>query len=315
MALFGRRRSAAPEPSADGPRDANLPMLSVEQAAALGQLAEQAFRQHGVPATYDGAASLHAGGRYFGLHNLATVAARTPWRRWPTVVDNHVRALQAAERAGTVERPPDPEQLLLKLRAAGDLPNPVDFDAASPFPGLLALPAIDTPTHVQELLSAAHLEPLGGLEQLRDRALQNLRARPVPEHSSVLADDARADSEIHLFTGDDYFVASRALVLDALLRSTLRVERPAHGCLVAVPNRHVLAVHVLSGAGVVAAMRALVGIAESQVTGAGPITDEVFYVPADGPIEQVTQRDDGELRVVVDGRLAEAFARLGLLGE
>jgi hypothetical protein len=304
------RPDLPPEPSSDGPRDPNLPMLSVPQAAALGLLAERAFRAAGMPASYDGAGALHTGGQHYGLHNLAAAASQEAWTKWPALVERHVAAM--AEIARSEDAPVTDSQKLLKLRAADDVPELVEFDAQSGLPGILALPAIDLPTHVRELMKASAVDELGGLESFRTTAIENLRRLPLPEHQAYRGDDERADSEVHIFTAEDFFGASRVLVLDHLLASMLRTERPAHGCIVAVPNRHLLAVHLVSGVGVIAALQLLVRIAEGEQDAPGPISDGVFYLPLDGPGQRLNERDGDTVRIIADGAFADALTALGL---
>ncbi|MDT4918727.1 MAG: hypothetical protein QOH89_3427, partial [Pseudonocardiales bacterium] len=274
---------------------------------------ERTFRAGGMPATYDGAGALHSGGHHYGLHNLAAAVSRAPWRKWPDLVDRHVAAM--AEIARATDRPIADGQKLLKLRAETDLPEPPDFDAPSGLPGILALPAVDLPTHVQELMKSATVDELGGLEEFLRLGIENLRRLPSPSHQALRADEERADSEVHIFTSDDFFGASRVLVLDHLLASALRTERPSHGCLVAVPNRHLLAVHLVSGMGVLAAIKLLVHIAEGEQDAPGPISDCVFYLPKDGPGQRLTERDETGVRIIADGAFAEALAGLGLIEE
>jgi hypothetical protein len=285
-------------------------MLSVPQAAALGALAERAFRASGMPASYDGEGALHTGGSHYGLHNLATVVSRAPWKKWPSLIDHHVALMAEIDRAE--DAPVQRQQKLLKVCAQDGLPEPVEFDAPSGLPGILALPAVDLPTHVKEMMRTADVDALGGLEEFRRIGLENLRRLPLPSHEVFRADEARSDSEVHIFTSDDFFGASRVLVLDHLLTSLLHTERPAHGCLVAVPNRHLLAVHLVSGVGVIAAIKLLVQIAEGEQDAPGPISDGVFYLPPDGPGQRLTERDPDGVRIIADGAFAEALIALGL---
>ena len=109
------------------------------------------------------------------------------------------------------------------------------------------------------------------------------------------------------------FTASRALVLDTVLRETLRVENPSYGVLVAAPVRDLLLVHVLQDRRVVPAMDLMVTVAtQSFREQPGPISPHVYYV-ADGRWQQVTQHIDGTIRIVVDGPMADAIQRLGLI--
>ena len=314
--MFGRRKDEGPAPSSDGPRDPALPMLSVDQAQALTALAARAFADVGVEVVPDGHGVLVGQGQRFGLHNLAAVVAQLPWREWSDAAAQHASAMGAAR---TDNAPVRPDQLLLKLRPVDDLPNPPDFDASTRFPGVLALPAVDYPTKVQEMFAAEALADLGGRhgwDEVREQALANLRRLPRPELMSLDADEDRDDAMVHLFVSDDYFGASRVLVLDTLLADVLRRESPTHGCLVAVPNRHLLAVHLLDGLGVISAVQVLASVAEGECRDKpGPISDAVFYLPPSGPAESIiTRADDGGVTInAADGAFSQALAALGLI--
>ena len=203
-----------------------------------------------------------------------------------------------------------------RLRWAADLPEPVPSYAARPLPGVVELAAIDHPTHVTDLLSDEAVEQLGGWPAAREAAMANLRALPALHQDTIQAVPGRADSVVHVLTSSDYFGPSRVLVLPEVL-STLGLERPAHGVLVAVPNQQLLALHPVAGPGVVAALQLLARIStgeHDQLPGA--LSRHVYFVPASGAAaEQVTSfAEDGTLTVRVEGALAGAFSALGLLG-
>lgn len=302
-----------PEPAADGPRDDVLTAVSVPQAAALVDLALGWFAARNVNARYD-AGTVHAGGTQYGLHNLAAAVNVQPWRDWPAVVEHHFESLRDA---GRDRLPPTRDELLVTLRPTADLPEQPDYDTSCVLPGLHALLTQDTPAAVHEILRVEGVSHLGTFEDVRVRATANLVALPVPEHTVVHADPERTDADVQVFAGQDYFVAARALVLRQLLATALGVEAPDHGCLVAVPNRHLLAVHLLRGPGVVAAVRAM-GTIAAGASGAAPgaITDEVFYLPQHGPGQSVLRREpDGTMTVLVEGSFAETFRRLGIIGD
>lgn len=305
--MFRPSRSGPP-PSAGGPRDPHLPMLSVEQARALATLAERAFAERGVPAVSDGAGVLHVpGGQQYGLHNLAVAASTAPWRQWRRLVERHVSALLAVDTAADAL---DADSLLLRLRKASDLPAQPDYDAASRLPGLLAVLAQDTPQMVRELLKQETFAHLGDAATLRQQAVANLARLPTPELQTISPPEDPATA-VHVFAGDDYFVASRLLVLPTLLAATLGVEDPDKGCVVAVPNRHLLAVHVVVDLGVITAVNLMAVIAEAECESrAGPITDEVFYLPRTGPGQSIVSRDDGRITVTAEGAFARVLTEL-----
>jgi hypothetical protein len=208
------------------------------------------------------------------------------------------------------------ELLLVKLRAVEDLPDPRPRYAPEVLPGVLAVAALDYPTHVSELLADERLDELGGWEAVREVAWANLRRLPAPHHQELQGDAGSDDSSVHVLTTDDFFGASRLLLVEELLAG-LGVERPPHGVLLTVPHRHLLAVHVLRGPGVVAAVDVLVRLAAGEHAGRpGPVSPHVYFRAADGRTQQVTHLEpDGTTAVRVDGAFAEAFAALGLLGD
>lgn len=80
-----------------------------------------------------------------------------------------------------------------------------------PLPGLMAVLAIDTPTHVGEPM---HLPE--GLPDVGTAMELALRELPDPDHDSLLLDDDEPTSRVHVLVADDYFGASRVLVLVVL---------------------------------------------------------------------------------------------------
>ncbi len=201
-----------------------------------------------------------------------------------------------------------------RLRRSADLQQVPSY-AARPLPGIAELAAIDHPTHVTDLLSDEAVDQIGGWPEARVVAMTNLRALPAPHQDTILAEPDRDDSAVHVLTADDVFAPSRLLMLSEVL-DRLGIETPSEGVLVAVPNQHLLALHPVSGAGVIAALQLLARIATGEHhDNLGALSPHVYYVPASGaPAEQVTSfADDGTLSIKVSGALAGTFLALGLL--
>lgn len=301
-----------PAPSPDGPRDKALPMLSVAQADALAAIAADAFRAQGVDAiAADGV--LRGGGRVFGLYNLAASVAQEPWPEWFTRVGRHAAAMSAATQGeSTDDDNPSADSMYLKLTA----PDPElvpDYDASSLLPGVLAVAAEDHPTHVASMLSSDRFRSVGTWEQVKELGLANLRRLPPPEVITNWADEGRDDSAVYQLLSGDFFGASRVLVLDQLLAEVLRVEPTEHGCLVAVPSRELLVVHVLSGRGVVPAIEMMVNLAQAAYDAwSGPISNQLFHLPGDGTGQAVTHTNpgDNQVEVRVMGRFQDTFNAL-----
>jgi hypothetical protein len=312
--MFRRRRPEPPAPPTNP--DASLPLLSVQDAATLATLARRAFAERGLETLYDGAGTLvGADGHRFGLSNLSIAIARAPRQDWPGMIDEHASAMASTQRVVEPRSLDEARNLLLLRLCAGDqIPPDWSTQAIEVLPGIVVVAALDYPSHVSHLTRADALDPFGGWAAVEPVALGNLRRLPAPHHFSTQA-GPEPDSTVHVFHSDDLFGASRFLVLDELLKATLLIERPANGVLVAVPNRHMLAVHVVTGVGVVEAMRGMLQLSTNQYeASAGPLSPHVYYRASDGHTQQVSRPGaDGRLRVEITGRFHETWRTLGLL--
>jgi hypothetical protein len=297
----------------DGSRpDPVLSPLTVAQAERLVRLAEAAAAERGHPMKYDGAGALvpvaddgalETGGVFAGLANLARAVAAVPRQRWRAAVATHFAQMTAGP-------PPDlpddlDRELYLRLVCAATIQPRWRAQVPEFVPGVLTVPA----SYVERSV-AMHFET-GHLEQSRDElsriGLANLR-RLRDTVELVEYDGARV-----AVLGDSMFTASRALVLDTVLRESLKVENPSFGVLVAMPVRDMLLVHVLRDQTVVAALDLMVSVATHAFgSQPGPVSPHVYYV-ADDRWHQVTDHSSGEVRVQVDGALRDAVRRLGVL--
>jgi uncharacterized protein YtpQ (UPF0354 family) len=171
-------------------------------------------------------------------------------------------------------------------------------------PGVLTVPA----TYAGRAVAMHfNLDNLGMTQEQATRiGLANLR-RLNDEVEHVQYDGA----EIAALTGG-MFTASRALVLDTVLRESLKVENPPFGCLVAMPARDLLLVHVLRDQTVGTALTMLVALATTLFQSRpGPVSPHVYYV-TDNEWQQVTDHSTGEVRVQAVGSLCEAMQSLGV---
>lgn len=304
-------------PSAEGPRDEELRALSVEQARHFSALARQVLAELGSEATISDGALWLAGGQTYGLHNLSVQAAATPFRDWDALVRDHLSTMLAIDESPP-SGPPLPEQVFLKLRNRFDLDlteNPLGYPAREVFPDILALVAVDHPTHVAEVLG--ELDQVGGdLARASELGLRNLGALPPPDMHEMVGDETEPGSAVHLFVSDDFFGASRVLVLDQLLRDALGRAVGEHGVFVIVPNRHILGVHLPTTAtGTLTALSMLVGIAREQSSAeAGPISPHVYHLDRAGHGAQVSFTEpDGSPAIRATGQVEDAFRSLGII--
>jgi hypothetical protein len=315
MGLFSRRPGERPRRRLMGhapaaPPDPVLAPLSVAEAADLVRLAERAASERGLQARYDGDGALVTDdGMVAGLTNLARAVSSQRRRHWNEIVSSHFDQLSE-----NLQHPPDlpadlHRNLYLRLVADDGIPDEWIEAATEVMPGVLSVPSTYTDAFGSSAVSM-HFD-VGRLGMSREQAtrvgLANLR-RLRDELQYLYHDGA----EVAALSGT-LFTASRALVLDTVLRETLKIENPSYGVLVATPVRDLLLVHVLRDRTVVPAMDLMVTVTtQSYSEHAGPISPHVYYV-ADGEWQQVTQYVDGAIRIVVDGPMADAVHRLGLM--
>lgn len=315
MGLFSRRPGQGPRRRLRGnteqaPPDPVLAPLSVAEAADLVRLAMRAASERGLHARYDGDGALVTeDGMVAGLTNLARAVSGQRRRDWNEIVSSHFDRLSE-----NLQNPPDlpadlNRNLYLRLVADDGIPDEWAEAATEVVPGVLCVPATYSDSFGNSAVSM-HFD-VSRLGMSREQAIQlglaNLRR--LSDEMQYLHHDG---AEVAAISGT-LFTASRALVLDTVLRETLRVENPSYGVLVATPVRDLLLVHVLRDRTVVPAMDLMVTVTtQSYSEHAGPISPHVYFV-ADGQWQQVTQYVDGAIRIVVDGAMADAVHRLGLM--
>lgn len=310
MGIFRRRER---RDGADVPRDEHFAFLSEAEAARVRALAREAFTERGLTVTVEPEQLTTDAGWIFGLSNLAAVChndSRGPGS-WPALVAGHVdrviRSVNGPQSPGALP----PEQTLAQLypRFIPSAPENLKAFGYGPasVPGLLEVLALDLPETV-DMLTADSLAALGDITALRRRALQNLRAVRVDRHQVVKAKDgARFD----VLTGDSYFIASLALVLDEVLRRYAKSTPAPQGILVALPHRHQLAFHVVRDASVIVSLHAMAraaaaGFEESP----GALSPSVFWWH-EGTFTQAATTDSASPYVKLTQEGMDLAARTG----
>ncbi|GAA3731751.1 hypothetical protein [Streptomyces tremellae] len=311
MRLFGRGPRRDPR---DTPRDAAFPFFSVDEAAYFRAQVREAFAEHGLEVTLFESAVVDDAGRQFGLGNLAAVCHNDDrgQRAWGELARRH-----AAMVLRTVDGPSAldtlaPAQIRAQLYPRvinGEGLDPENFGyARSVAPGLYELLALDLPESVMMLTDEA-LGRLGETEQLRRRALDNLRELPV-EGRETVEDDQGMRFEV--VVGDSFYTASRVLALETLIRQTTGQRLTEDGALVALPFRHQLAFHVIRDATVIPSLTGMAMFAASGYEETPGAISPYVYWWRGGTITQLSERDEdgGGLRVVVGEDFQELLERL-----
>lgn len=311
MRLFRRR---AKRDARDTPRDPGFSFFSIDEAAYFRSQVREAFAEHGLEVTlYEGSVVDNAG-RQFGLGNLAAVCHnddRGP-RVWGELARRHAAmVLRTVDGPSALDTLP-PAQIRAQLYPrviSGEGLDAESFGyARSVAPGLYELLALDLPESVMMLTDEA-VDQLGETDQLRDRAMRNLRELPV-EGRETVKDDKGMRFEV--VVGDSFYTASRVLALETLVRQTTGQQLTADGALVAMPFRHQLAFHVIRDTSVIPSLTGMVMFAASGYEDTpGAISPYVYWWHG-GTITQLSDKgEDGEgLRVVVDEDFQELLERL-----
>lgn len=297
MGLFSRRGATAPDDA--------LPVLSRGQADRLRAAVLAALADPRHPAPVDGGSVVLSVHGVLPLAELAGRAAAVPDHLWDDLVRRYLASVLAPPTVAT-DLDAVRDVLLPRL-----LPATADVlsggPAGRPADGLAVRFALDLPDRVELL---ADLEPLGGLAAVAPVAETNLRRLPAPDHHLLREHDG---SVLHVFDSGDFHGATRLLAVEDVLVAA-GVPVPAAGMLVAVPHRHLLLVHPVTGPDVVPAMSRMLRLAGEHHEGAdGAIRPDVYFRDAGGALQRVTSRSaDGRDHVHVHGAFADAVSGLGV---
>lgn len=259
----------------DGRLHPVLTPLTFGQAARLVRLAEAAATKRGFALRYDGAGALtpiddQPDQPTAGLGNLALKVAGLPRQQWRAAVNDHFDQMPMLSELLT---PPEDLENKLYLRlvcAAAQDPATVR-DAPEFLPGLVTAPALYAGRAVAMYFDVNHLGIT--LEEATRIGLANLRRLHDEVETMRLF-----GVDLSVLTGG-MFTASRALVFDTVLRESLHVEDPTFGCLVALPSRDKLLIHVLQDETAPDALKLLATCAaELFNTSPGAVSPHVYHV-------------------------------------
>jgi hypothetical protein len=260
-----------------------------------------------------------ADGRTFYLNNLAALLARVDPGEWGDVIGRVVEQGAAPAPAAGAQGEDLLAALLPRVLAESNLDGKM-LAALEPYSpplgaGLLQLACVDTPERVETLFRGDRLAPFGGWDAVYPRLLANLRAlRPAPAHDVLQPGAGAAGIHVWESDDDDFFGATRVLLLGELLAEAGDPLGPL-GAVVAIPNRHYLMAHALRDqASLLACLPALAQLAPRAFSdGAGSLSPFVYYQRAPGALlEQVTVLgEDQGIEIQVRGEFAAAFEALG----
>ena len=301
--------------------DACLTFLSRTQVSLVRRLFREAMAERGRELVADGDGNLRdSRGTLYGLRNIAAACRDHPGgeQQWPGLVagyaDQVLKADSREARSAVAGLSPQRARGLVYLAVfpAASLGSAAEGFSSAPelAPGLLELLTLDLP-YCTAFLDDGEVARLGGRESLREAALANLRALPVPMHQRTGTPDAHFEA----IGGDSHFIASRVLDMPDLLGRILGTDAP-HGVLAAIPARQWAFIHVLADK---TATPSLLRMAKAARVWhgreQGPISPQVFWcrdsdwmpIPSDESDGKITLRPGAELSFL----LTDLAARSG----
>lgn len=238
-----------------------------------------------------------------GLGNLLQICHRAPVDDWPTLIDEHFTALLRIGATGLVmpgdDLLADPEKaqwaLRLRLLPASHVAGMAQVAAREDLPGVMTTLVLELPSDIRALTWEDCKRFAVPPAQLFQTALDNVRRRNPPQVMRVDDDEAPVR---FLYSGKgDYFAATHALLLPRHKGCMGRF-----GALVAVPHRHMVAVHAIEDERVVTAiLRLMPFVQQCYRDGPGSITPSMFW-HHDGRFEPLDSATRERLREKVTGR-------------
>lgn len=276
MALFRRRPRDAPPPP-------ELPGLSPAEAeefmADLGALLDARGDSWSVE---DGILRLKGSAAEYGLSNVAQAWRQSrPSERRDLLLERLavIDAQQESPQIAPADMPALARPQLWALADAAELEG--DLVMLEVADDLVAVLSVDLPTTVH----AVHPRDIAGTglteDELWQRAVQQLDDGESIERNFL--DD---DQLVEVLVSDSHFLATQVLALEELMGAL-----PEHGALVALPHRHVLALHPIRDTTVLDAVGVMAPFAVEQFeAGPGSLSAHLYWWHRDG-LERIVVDD------------------------
>ena len=268
MALFRRRTSPAPVAQ-------EFPGLTEKEAEAfMAELAVELDARGGGWSVEDGTLRLEGRATQYGLTNVAQMWRRSEPRDRRDVLRERLAVLDAQHEAPEIAPADMPALVRPQLWALTDAGEHEDalvmLEVAD---DLVAVLSLDLPTTVQAV-QPSEIAVIGLTEdELWQRAVEQLDDGEAIER--VALDE---DGLVEVLVSDSHFLASRVLALEELVGAL-----PEHGALVALPHRHLLALHHIRDTTVLDAVGVMAPFTVEQFEeGPGSLSPHLYWWHRDG---------------------------------
>ncbi len=257
--------------------------LDAEGFRTFVALVERYFAERQIPAQVkadEGVVQAESGvferASVLGLQNVAQSCAQVAIERWPSLIAEHFDCIFAVsdDQNALMVDVGDFDKVSERLRARL---YPVDLLSQSvetihrPGPeGTIEVIVLDLPTTVRTISQSEAKR--WGLEapELFEIGRRNLRRAGSLKRTAVTL---YPGVEIQLYSGDPYYAASHALLLDAYLPDAL-----PHGALVGLPRRDVMLLHFIRNIGVAEAIGSMLqSIVGMYAEGPGSLSPHLYW--------------------------------------
>jgi hypothetical protein len=212
---------------------------------------------------------------HYGVINLAQVCNQLPAEKWPQRIADHFDALAAAARdhekfnVREAEFDQVKEMLAVRIGDEGSLPTDKLLFRRD-LPGTISYLVFDLPHSVESVPPELPEKWGRSVDELFALGLANVKKSAHPSIEQV---EINEGASFTAYTGDSFFTASFALLLDELDGAT-----GPHGTLVAIPHRHMLLVHRIDNADAIFAVQHLGVLAYNlDEQGPGSISPNLFW--------------------------------------
>ena len=227
----------------------------------------------------------------YGVVNLAQVCHQVPLEEWPQRIADHFDALAAAAkdheqfnvRAAEFEQVKE----MIAVRIGDEESLPTDkLLVRRDLPGTISYLVFDLPHSVESVPRELPEKWGKTVDELFALGLANVKASAQPEVEQV---EIQPGVSFTAYTGESFFTASFALMLDSLPDAT-----GEHGTLVAIPHRHMLLVHRIENADCIRAVQHLGVLAVNlDAQGPGSISPNLYWY-RNGTFTNLPFRIEGE---------------------
>lgn len=257
--------------------------LDADEFRTFVALVERYFAERRIPAQVkadEGVVQAESGvferASVLGLQNVAQSCAQVAIERWPSLIAEHFDCIfavsddQNALMVDVGDFDKVSERLRVRLYPIDLLSQSVETIHRPGPEGTIEVIVLDLPTTVRTISRSEAKRWALEAPELFEIGRRNLQRAGLLKRTAVAL---YPGVEIQLYSGDPYYAASHALLLDAYLPDAL-----PHGALVGLPRRDVMLLHFIRNIGVAEAIRSILqAIVSMYADGPGSLSPHLYW--------------------------------------